>query len=110
MNNLTIGDRVYLFEKFKEIKVPFQDKISFSLSFKNRKRKFSFKLFDETVYEYPFTEVQILRVYIDDKATNLYIKVSYWVKEERNIRRVRLVNLDIKQRIVLDKEYKEIEV
>lgn len=47
MNELSIRDRVYLFEKFKEIEAFFQDKFSFSLNFKNRKRKFLFKLFDE---------------------------------------------------------------
>ena len=110
MNDLTIGDRIYLFEKFNEMEVPFQDKISFLLNFKNRKRKFSFKLFDETIDEYTKAEIQILRVYINDQATNMYIKVFYRIKNGKEDRKIRLVNLDIRQRIVLENEYKEIEV
>lgn len=109
MDELSIEDRKYLFKKFKEIKIPFQDKTGCFFEFKEKMRKFHLKLFDKRV-EYWFAEVQILRVYIDNKATNMYIKVGYYTKQERHIKKVTLVNLDIKQRIVLDKEYKEIEV
>ena len=40
----------------------------------------------------------------------MYIKVGYYSKREKHIKKVALVDLDIKQKIVLDKEYKEIEV
>ena len=110
MNELCIRDRVYLFEKFKEIEAFFQDKFSFSLNFKNRKRKFLFKLFDEKGDKYTSIVMQILRVYIDDQATDMYIKVLYGFIKDKPFRRVRLVSLDIKQRIMLEKEYKEIEV
>ena len=110
MNELSIRDRVYLFEKFKEIEAFFRDKFSFSLNFKNRKRKFLFKLFDEKGDKYTSIVMQILRVYIDDQATDMYIKVLYGFIKDKPFRRVRLVSLDIKQRIMLEKEYKEIEV
>ena len=110
MNELSIRDRVYLFEKFKEIEALFQDKFSFSLNFKNRKRKFLFKLFDEKGDEYTSIVMQILRVYIDDQATDMYIKVLNGFIKDKPFRRVRLVSLDIKQRIMLENEYKEIEV
>ena len=110
MNDLTIGDRVYLFEKFNEMEVFFQDKINFSMNLKNRKRNFSFRLFDETVDECTRAEIQILRVYINDQATNMYIKVFYQMKNGKEDRRVRLVSLNIKQRIILENEYREIVV
>lgn len=40
----------------------------------------------------------------------MYIKVFYRIKNGKEDRRIRLVNLDIRQRIVLENEYKEIEV
>ena len=40
----------------------------------------------------------------------MYIKVLYGFIKDKPFRRVRLVSLDIKQRIMLEKEYKEIEV
>lgn len=110
MDELSIEDRKYLFKKFKEIKIPFQDKTGCFFEFKEKMRKFHLKLFDETVNENMFAEVQILRIYIDDHATNMYIKVGYYSKRERHIKKVTLVNLDIKQKIVIDKIYKEIEV
>lgn len=110
MDELSIEDRKYLFKKFKEIKIPFQDKTACFFEFKEKMRKFHLKLFDEMMNEHLFAEVQILRIYIDDHATNMYIKVGYYAKEERYIKKVVLVDLDIKQRIVIDKEYKEIEV
>ena len=110
MNDLTIEDRVYLFEKFKEIELLFQDKFSFSLSFKNRKRNFSFRLFEETGNELTGMVVQILRVYIDNQATNMYIKVVGGFIDYKPFRRISLVSLDIKQKIILEKEYREIEV
>ena len=110
MDELSIEDRKYLFKKFKEIKIPFQDKTGCFFEFKEKMKKFHLKLFDETVNENMFAEVQILRIYIDDHATNMYIKVGYYSKRERHIKKVTLVNLDIKQKIVIDKIYKEIEV
>lgn len=110
MDELSIEDRKYLFKKFKEIKIPFQDKTGCFFEFKEKMRKFHLKLFDETVNENMFAEVQILRIYIDDHATNMYIKVGYYSKRERHIKKVTLVNLDIKQKIVIDKIYKETEV
>ena len=109
MDELNIEDRKYLFKKFKEIKIPFQDKTGCFFEFK-KMREFHLKLFDEMVNEHLFAEVQILRIYTDDHATNMYIKVGYYNKEERHIKKVTLVNLDIKQRIVLDKEYRELVV
>lgn len=109
MDELSIEDRKYLFKKFKEIKIPFQDKTDCFFEFKEKMRKFRLKLFDKKA-EYWFPEVQILRIYIDDHATNMYIKVGYYYKRERHIKRVTLVDLDIKQKIVIDKIYKEIEV
>lgn len=109
MDELSIEDRKYLFKKFKEIKIPFQDKTDCFFEFKEKMRKFRLKLFDKKA-EYWFPEVQILRIYIDDHATNMYIKVGYYSKRERHIKRVTLVDLDIKQKIVIDKIYKEIEV
>ena len=110
MDELSIEDRKYLFKKFKEIKIPFQDKTGCFFEFKEKMRKFHLKLFDKTENEYLFAEVQILRIYIDDHATNMYIKVGYYAKSERHIQKVTLVDLDIKQRIVIDKIYKKIEV
>lgn len=109
MDELSIEDRKYLFKKFKEIKIPFQDKTDCFFEFKEKMRKSHLKLFDKKA-EYWFPEVQILRIYIDDHATNMYIKVGYYSKRERHIKRVTLVDLDIKQKIVIDKIYKEIEV
>lgn len=110
MDELSIEDRKYLFKKFKEINIPFQDKTGCFFEFKEKMRKFHLKLFDKMENEYLFAEVQILRIYIDDHATNMYIKVGYYAKRERNIQKVTLVDLDIKQRIVTDKIYKKIEV
>lgn len=109
MDELSIEDRKYLFKKFKEIKIPFQDKTGCFFEFKEKMRKFHLKLFDKKA-EYWFPEVQILRIYIDDHATNMYIRVGYYSKRERHIKKVTLVDLDIKQKIVIDKIYKEIEV
>lgn len=110
MDELSIENRKYLFKKFKEIKIHFQDKTGCFFEFKEKMREFHLKSFDEMANKHLFAEVQILRVYIDNKATNMYIKVGYYAKEERHIKKVTLVNLDIKQRIMLEKEYKEIEV
>ena len=82
MDELSIEDRKYLFKKFKEIKIPFQDKTGCFFEFKEKMRKFHLKLFDKKA-EYWFPEVQILRIYIDDHATNMYI--SGLLFQERKI-------------------------
>ena len=44
MDELSIEDRKYLFKKFKEIKIPFQDKTDCFFEFKEKMRKFRLKL------------------------------------------------------------------
>ena len=44
MDELSIEDRKYLFKKFKEIKIPFQDKTDCFFEFKEKNEKVSFKV------------------------------------------------------------------
>lgn len=60
MDELSIEDRKYLFKKFKEIKIPFQDKTGCFFEFKEKMRKFHLKLFDKKA-EYWFPEVQNIK-------------------------------------------------